>query len=279
MNPETNLKKVNERLYIQPCKHQDGRDFEIKWEKQVEPMWLDLTDIKLCHTFSIEHPVFSLRFDAAMGKVKEGDKLPYEQYERQEWRVIRATRQLNKYTGWRKGDTIGLITKEGLTNSKVYSEVNVFIRRMDGDLTQADVEDKKANGTIGHLNDTADVYLDFAVPSDVFDNAYRELREVKDKEVTLCVYADVFNSESDRTLRPPDMPKEFFIEDESSFSSVYFHSLVIAEPVSNSPSKEISSGKDEADTSENPSEVLPAIARTFTEVRSVVSQRGAIDRP
>lgn len=246
MDSETMLKKVNDRLFIEPYKDKDGKEYEIKWKKELDVMWLDLVDVKLGHTFSIEHPVFDVKYDIATGKAKEGDKLPFDKYEKQEWRVIRATGRMAKYTCSVRTDTISLILADGAIKERAYSEIKIYIRRLASDLTQDDVEDQKVNGFLGHWKDDGELYLDIGVPPDVFDSAYRELQEKQHKEVSLCVYADTFNTESERAFRPPDMPREFYIEVDSR-NFVYFKSLTISEHASQAVIKDTSSADEMQD--------------------------------
>lgn len=271
MGKKSILKKVDDRLYIEPCKREDGTDFEVKWKKELEPVWLDLKETRLMHAFEVSHPIFEFR----LGRLEEkaGDKLQYESYERREKRHIEATGKLTTRASWR-GDSIGIIARDGSTQHRVFTEVKVSIRRLDGDLTQADVEQKKVNGFMGHLGEDACVYLDLHVPSDIFDNAYRELQEARDKEVSLCVYADVFNSEVDRGLRDHREPRDFFIEEESGFNHLYLHHLIISERVSNSADKEISSERNNSEGADDPnkrsSQLFAAIANNIAQIRFVI---------
>ena len=255
MKKDKILKKTNESLYIEPFKGKDGKDFEIKWEKKLELIWLNLKEIKLNHIFSVDHPVFS---------IKTGDKLLTEKYERREQRYITATGEL------KDRDSIGIIQKDGSTEDRLFREVKVYLRRLEGDLTKDDIERKAVNGFMGHSdfpNEDQHVYLDFGIPSEIFDNAYRELQEVKDKKVTLGVYVDVFNSESDRGLRDYWMPKDFFIEEENLHNHLYFYSLNISELVSNSSEEEDSSEEDSKNPSETSTPILTTIGKNIAEVR------------
>ncbi len=231
MNNEAKLKKVSDRLYVKPCKGKDGKDFEVEWKKELEMMWLDLTNVSLRHTLSIENPVFAVGRD----RKRDGDvnrpKLPYDEYVKEEHRSISATGLLDKKPDSLRSDTISLIMADGAIERGTYSEVkNVNIFPLESDLTQEDVEMGRANGSLGHWIEDGEFYLDLGIPADTFDCAYRELQEPKGKAVVLCVYVDAFNTDIDRAFRPPDMAKTFYIEANSS-SRAYFKTLMISEPV------------------------------------------------
>jgi hypothetical protein len=258
VNEESHLKKVDKSLYTETCKREDGTEFEIKWQKELEHMWLDLTGIKLRHDFEVDHPVFQEIFQ---GSILHRDDA---QYERRELRSIEATGNLVDR------DSIGIIEKNGSAKAKVFRQVKVHLRRLEGDLKKEDIEGKKVNGWLGHSEDDRHVYLHFCIPSEIFDSAYRELQERKTLGARLGVYVEVFNSEVDRSLRDYRMPMDFFIENESR-NKLYFHFLSISEAITNATSQDTSMEIEDSEVPHDSTETTPpifmAIAKNIAEVR------------
>lgn len=237
---ETKLEKVNKRLYHEP--YEDGEPF--KWEKRLSPLFLTLTDIRVDLCLDIERPETSF---SQLWKDTQKESEDDEKAGQESTTTLGEEKDEEKYSedfAWRiigtgrLDDTIGLIRKDGtLTDhSDHFDRAEVILKRV------SDTDKEKVYGTLFYSDakweKRRDPYLclQLFVPETRLEKLCHEIVSGRLSALQVGVDVDMFQSEVDRALSEPPMPKTFYIEEDEIFNGAYLSWLAASRSIASGAS-------------------------------------------
>lgn len=214
----TTLSKVGDRIYVE----RDDDGGELTWVKRLESLRIDLHDVRVFYTCSVDRPELPIGGEYAEKEARSLD-----------------------CKGTLQDRTIQVIRQDGSLSNE-FDVVEVSVHPIDENLSQETHGYLRyVSGELLKYEHRRDPYvnLDLYIPALLLLNTINVFSDSHAKKrIAVHVYVDVFQPEFERSLAEPWMKQRYYIEDNSNDvdvvgSTAYFRSLTIAraDPVGSSP--------------------------------------------
>ena len=236
------LERINDHLY-----HETGESGKIKWEKKPELLNIRVTDVKVQLCLSINKPsetsinklVPSITAENNVNKKLEKllpDKGDIEHIDSFGWHISE--------TGQFTNSKIGLIRKDG----KV-------IKWHSGDFNSAEISIKpvletdkdKGTGWLFYMDDeiakierrsNSYLALELFISEKTSEKLCYEILSKSLTELNIRVDVDVFMSEAERMLRPPNIINHYFLDEQNSKFNVRILEIWASRPTKKTSSSD-----------------------------------------
>lgn len=205
MLTDKKLTKAADNLYTEP--YEDGKDF--KWFRELQSLHMEVYDVQPFSASAVTDPRFPLG----------------EEYKEQRLHYLRGI-------GVFDGRSIHLIDEEGAIGPGI-DQAEFSIREYVP--TEDDKEKDVPRGSMWWQDEDAvrwegrrDPYLimELHVSSEMFNGIAHDINEKSYDTINLSVYAEVFQSEVERSLAEPWMHQDYCIE-AKAMAATYFHTFTV----------------------------------------------------